>query len=147
MKCQAGKVEMLDRLYRELKEQEEFIASNPVKKKGEHRIARAVQSVVRKRKGIGDLLHDVFEEDFGAKRTCQDCRAAIVALNRMQPLDVLWRLREIVQDIASRTAKQAPYLWQRIAVRIDQTLHLGQTEVRIEDSIRKALLLYLSQEG
>jgi hypothetical protein len=73
--------------------------------------------------------------------TCGTCRDLITELNSMTADQVEKDIDRIVADIAARAPGQAPKLWQRIAVRIDQAIHLGMTENKIrgwvEESISK----------
>lgn len=135
-------MDSLDRIYTELALHEEYQRANPAPKVSDKMRARSVRGPVIRPKGIGDQLMNVFKAKRGAKTNCQDCRLAILRLNAMTADEIMDSLDEIVAEIATRAPKEAPYLWQRIAVKVDQSLHLGQTEARIREDILEAVHLY-----
>lgn len=100
---------------------------------------------IRKRKirrsNIGTRLKNVISKAEPGIMTCGTCRDLITELNSMTADQVEKDIDRIVADIAARAPGQAPKLWQRIAVRIDQAIHLGMTENKIrgwvEESISK----------
>lgn len=138
---------MLDRIYTETALHEEYQRQNPPKKVSNKMRARSERGPITRPKGIGDMLHRVFQERHGAKRSCQDCRRAIIRLNDMTADEVLVDQDNIVKDIVSRLSSEAPHLWQRIAVRIDTALHLGQTEIRVRSDLIEAVRRFLAGEA
>jgi hypothetical protein len=85
-----------------------------------------------RRSNIGTRLKNIISRAEPGAMTCGSCRNMVAELNSMTVAEVRKDIDRVVADIASRAPHQAPKLWQRIAVRIDQAIHLGQTEQRIQ---------------
>jgi hypothetical protein len=94
------------------------------------------------RHGIGDYTHFVFNERVGMSTPCGECSRRISDLNLMTVESVLESLDKIVKDVAGRAAEKAPKWWQRIAVKADQALGLGQTEQFIRECVLEAIRRY-----
>lgn len=88
---------------------------------------------------IGDRLKAIIEHETGAVIPCSECKAHILQLNSMTPVEARKDRDGTVIQIASRAAGNAPQLWQKIAVFIDQTLNTGLTERRIGEWVDLAI--------
>jgi hypothetical protein len=70
----------------------------------------------------------------------------IEELNSMAADEVWNDMDRIVANIAERAPQQAPKLWQRIAVRVDQALDLGMTEAKIRSWVTEAVAKPIRQQ-
>lgn len=71
--------------------------------------------------------------------TCGTCKRMVEELNGMTA-DAVWNdIDRVVANIAERAPQQAPKLWQRIAVRVDQALDLGLTEKKIRGWVTESI--------
>ena len=100
-----------------------------------------------RRSNIGTRLKNIISRAEPGAMTCGSCRNMVAELNSMTVAEVRKDIDRVVADIASRAPHQAPKLWQRIAVRIDQAIHLGQTEQRIRGWVTESLARPARQRG
>ncbi len=89
--------------------------------------------------GIGDRLKSIIQREIGRTIPCDKCKEHVLRLNQMLPNEVREKHQDIVKQIASRAKKESPRFWQRLAVTIDQALHIGETERRIGAWIDEAI--------
>lgn len=87
---------------------------------------------------IGTNLRAIIARELPGVMTCETCAEMIVKLNNMTRDEVLEDIDNIVSEQASWAEKQAPKLWQRLAVKIDQVFNIGETERRIKRWILEA---------
>lgn len=99
-KCQAGRVELLDRIYEEAKKA-------PPPKVYENRRRKRPKQI----KGIGDLLHDVIFAKTGIY-PCADCQSEILRLNAMTTVQVLQDEEAIARRIIARAQKRESKWWE-----------------------------------
>lgn len=88
---------------------------------------------------IGTALEAIFVRVTGLKIECPDCQRAILRLNSMTPDQVEADRVAIVADIKGRIPEQAPVIWKALAF-VDDVLHLGQTEARLNDWLSEAII-------
>ncbi len=89
--------------------------------------------------GIGTRLKEIIKRENPGIVTCGDCSTMAAELNQMSREEVLADIDRFVSEIAKRVAEKAPKLWQRIAVKVDQALHIGETERRIKQWVLEAI--------
>jgi len=94
---------------------------------------------LRRKSKIGTRLKGIIAKAEPGVMTCGTCKAMIEELDGMTVKEVRRDMDRIVSDIASRAPQQAPKLWQRIAVRVDQAIHLGRTEKKIRGWVTEAI--------
>lgn len=80
---------------------------------------------------IGTKLKAIFIRELGESGPCSACSQMIFDLDGMTMDQVQVNRDAIISQIASRAASTAPSWWQRLAIVIDQSIHLGETERRI----------------
>ena len=88
---------------------------------------------------IGSKLHEIIHRETGIVVPCDACKKAITMLNNRTPEDCIEHWAAIVEDIVDRAQKQAPRLWQRIAVAIDKTFSTGIAAGRIGGWLDEAI--------
>ena len=88
---------------------------------------------------IGTKMHEIIFRETGAEIPCAECRDRISMLNQMSPEQVEVARPEIVADIVARASKQAPKLWQRIALTIDKFLDTGLANVTVNGWLTEAI--------
>lgn len=88
---------------------------------------------------IGSQLHEIIKRETGVEIPCPDCLAAILLLDSKTQDDVRGMRQALIADIHSRALKQAPELWQKIAIFTDGILHTGQVEARIGRWVDEAI--------
>lgn len=133
-KCQAGQVEVLDRLYSGMKSQVLVESAG-----GE------TLQVVR-RKGIGDYMHDVITENTG-KKPCIDCQSDMKRMNLMTSDEVLASAGNLAVRIIER-AKQINSPWWNLhdqAIRLTAVYAPGLAEDIIIDWVHEAVRRFESQ--
>lgn len=103
-------------------------------------IGRDPDEIIGKRVStIGDRLKVIIERDTGMRIPCDECKAHIMRLNTMTISEVRGSRDKVIKEIADRAKRKAPSLWQRMAVTIDQALHMSQTEHRVGKWVDEAL--------
>lgn len=90
---------------------------------------------------IGTVLHSIIFRETGIEIPCQECKNRITMLNQMTKKQVVEKREEIIDDIHSRSQKQAPKLWQKIAISLDSLLDLGQAKKVIASWVDEAISL------
>ena len=96
-------------------------------------------SIVRRRSNVGTRLKHIISREEPGIMTCGTCKRMVEELNGMTA-DAVWNdIDRVVANIAERAPQQAPKLWQRIAVRVDQALDLGLTEKKIRGWVTESI--------
>lgn len=98
-KCQAGHVEMLDKIYAQL--------AVAVPQTGP-------SSPMVVRSGIGDRMAAIIERETGEHIPCADCSSDIGKLNFMTAEAVLGEINLLAETIQQRAKDLAPALYQRL---------------------------------
>jgi len=86
---------------------------------------------------IGTALHDIFLGE-GAE-PCEDCQKSMARLNRMTPDEVEAIRGELITELKQRAKTQAPRLWQRLGVMVDEALHTGIADAKFDAWITQAI--------
>jgi hypothetical protein len=87
---------------------------------------------------IGTALSEIFEGVTGRESECEECKKAILRLNGMTAEQVEADRAAIIADIKGRIPTQAPTLW-KILAKIDDALHLGQVDSRLDAWLTEAI--------
>lgn len=90
---------------------------------------------------VGTNLHAIIFRETGVEIPCDECKQRIFALNQMDSIEVESKRAEIINDIALRAEKQAPKLWQKIAVAVDNLLHTGIAKKTIDGWLTEAIAM------
>ncbi len=105
------------------------------------RRTKSVSVVTPKISNIGDYLKQIIERDpvAGGAIPCGECKAHILKLNSMTIAEIEESRTETISQITERAKAKAPKFWQRIAIRIDSALNIGETERRIDKWLTEAI--------
>lgn len=68
---------------------------------------------------VGSTLKKIIARELPGAMACGDCRKLVQELNQKTPAEVLTVIDDIANDVFNRSAREAPRLWQRLAVRLD----------------------------